>query len=45
MPIWFLKDEAEEHLGLKAHDALSDVKIIQTAVNWRRNNYMPERRI
>lgn len=41
LPMWELKQKAAHRLKLSEHDALNDVKIIQTAVNWRRNNYMP----
>jgi hypothetical protein len=41
LPMWQLKQKAAEKLQLPEHDALNDVKIIQTAVKWKRNNYVP----
>lgn len=42
-PMWELKLRAAENLGLKEHDALNDVKIIQTAVKYRRSNMYPRK--
>jgi len=39
--LWEVKQIAADKLKLKEHDALNDVKIIQLAVNWKRNNYIP----